>query len=355
MAIQIRGLNSDPNSPDNIPFKAGPPLVGIILNWWLFGILIMQYFLYCMNVAHRDHKFLRTIVHLLFLLDLVQTIMTMVDAFDWFVYSFGNANMLVNFEIAAIDSPFLDGIIAFIVQVVYCWRVRVLSGWRIVPGIIAFLAFAGGINGVVLGIIDRVIKTATNFKPGYLTPAMIWLWCSAATDLLIASSMTYLLLKLRSERTNSNVLAVLRRLVVLTLETNLLTTTVAIAAAIVLLIKPIGLPFTNIHLACGYVLGKLYSNSFMVLLNQRAYYENSPKHPRSQGSGMTGSNGSNQYTFPMPGSGQTSSIDGKHTGTNPESTGQVSVLQFGGSPAQVKLRPGEIEDVELGQIKHGHM
>ncbi|KAF9460453.1 hypothetical protein BDZ94DRAFT_1265937 [Collybia nuda] len=355
MAIEIRGLSSDPNSPDNIPFKAGPPLVGIILNWFLFGILIMQYFLYCMNVAQRDHKFLRTMVHFIFLLDIVQTIMTMVDAFDWFVYNFGNADMLANFEIAAIDSPFLDGIIAFTVQIVYCWRVHKLSGWKILPSTIAFLALAGGVNGIALGVIDRVIKTATNFKSGYLIPTMIWLWCSAATDILIASSMTYLLLKLRSERTSKTVLEVMRRLVMLTLETNLLTTTVAIAAAVMLLIKPIGLPFTNIHLACGYVLGKLYSNSFLVLLNQRVYYEGPSQHTRSKDLGLNGSNGSDQTAYASPGSGQTSSVDGKYPGKSSNTIGQVSVLQLSGNTAQVKLRPGESEDVELGQIKYGHV
>lgn len=65
--------------------------------------------------------------------------MTMVDAFNWFIYNFGNYDALLEFGVASIDSPLMDGLIAFIVQIVYCWRVRVLSGWNIIPAIIALV------------------------------------------------------------------------------------------------------------------------------------------------------------------------------------------------------------------------
>jgi hypothetical protein len=66
-------------------------------------------------------------VHLIFALDAVQTFLTMDDVFFWFVYNFGDANKLLQFH-WAFDIPALDAIIGFIVQVVYCWRIWVLSG-----------------------------------------------------------------------------------------------------------------------------------------------------------------------------------------------------------------------------------
>lgn len=66
----------------------------------------------------------------------------MVDAFHWFVYNFGNTAALSDLSMAGIDGPILDGIIALIVQSVYCWRIWVLSGRRVVlPGIIALVSF----------------------------------------------------------------------------------------------------------------------------------------------------------------------------------------------------------------------
>lgn len=83
------------------------------------------------------------IVYFLFLLDAAQSILAMVDAFHWFVYNFGNTTALSDLSMAGIDGPILDGIIALIVQSVYCWRIWVLSGRKVVlPGIIALVSFS---------------------------------------------------------------------------------------------------------------------------------------------------------------------------------------------------------------------
>ncbi|KAF5349942.1 hypothetical protein D9756_009068 [Leucocoprinus leucothites] len=58
-------------------------LIGVMVNWWLHGILVMQYIMYCSGPI-RDSKMLRAIVHLLFLLDTVETLMTMDDIFFWY-------------------------------------------------------------------------------------------------------------------------------------------------------------------------------------------------------------------------------------------------------------------------------
>lgn len=65
--------------------------------------------------------------------------MTMVDGFRWFVFNFGNYEAMLDFGVAGIDSPFMDGLIALIVQLVYGWRIWVLSKWRLVPILIGFV------------------------------------------------------------------------------------------------------------------------------------------------------------------------------------------------------------------------
>ncbi|KAF9449208.1 hypothetical protein P691DRAFT_667915, partial [Macrolepiota fuliginosa MF-IS2] len=325
-------------------------LVGIILNWWLFGILLMQYFVYCNHAANRDNKFLRSIVHILFILDTIQTIMTMVDAFNWFVYNFGNYEAMLDFGIASIDSPFMDGLIAFIVQLVYCWRVRVLSQWRVLPAIIAFLAFVGGVSGMVVGIYDGIIRTVLNVNPGFYVPVMLWLWGSVVTDILIVASMSYLLVKLRHQHASRNVMVVMKRLVILTLETNLLTTAVAMATVIMFVITPIGPPFTNIHLTGGYILGKLYSNCFMVLLNQRLYYENA-----TQSRSITEELGS-LGTYSLSDRGMRSGPGaGGQAHSNPNAIGEISAMHFAEPPTRVDLKSkANDDDVELGRFKQGY-
>lgn len=71
-------------------------------------------------------------VHLIFALDTLQTILSIDDTFFYFVYGFGDVDRLFQFH-WAFDIPTLDAIVGAIVQVVYCWRIWMLSGWRVVP------------------------------------------------------------------------------------------------------------------------------------------------------------------------------------------------------------------------------
>ncbi|KAF5350067.1 hypothetical protein D9756_009071 [Leucocoprinus leucothites] len=230
-------------------------------NWWLYGILMMQYFMYFSGPI-RDGKTLRAIVHLLFLLDTIQTLLTMDDIFFWFVYNYGDYSALLRFNIASICGPFLDAIITFTVQLVYCWRLRVIGKWKIVP----VLALVSSIGGMIVGIHDVV--STKEIKPA----VYLWLFASAITDIVIASSMAYLLMKYQKENPSRTTMAIMKRIVLLTLETNAVTAALAIVLVTVCLTPSISPPKTNIYLTFGYTLGKMYSNCFMVLLNQRIYY-----------------------------------------------------------------------------------
>ncbi|KAF5350064.1 hypothetical protein D9756_009072 [Leucocoprinus leucothites] len=253
--------------PDNAPLMLGPPLIGVMINWWLYGILVMQYLMYFSGPI-RDGKILRGIVHLLFLLDTIQTLITMDDVFFWFVYNYGDYSALLRFNIASIDGPFLDAIITFTVQLVYCWRLRVIGKWNIMPTIcaLASMASVSSIGGITVGIHDVV--STKEIKPA----VYLWLFASAITDIVIASSMAYLLMKYQKENASRTTMAIVKRIVLLTLETNAVTAALAIALVSVFLTPSISPPKTNIYLSFGYTLGKMYSNCFMVLLNQRIYY-----------------------------------------------------------------------------------
>lgn len=59
--------------------------------------------------------------------------MTMDDVFFWFVRNYGDYQKMFVFNLAAIDSPLLDAIIAITVQLVYCWRMWKIGGWKVLP------------------------------------------------------------------------------------------------------------------------------------------------------------------------------------------------------------------------------
>ncbi|KAJ3565503.1 hypothetical protein NP233_g7591 [Leucocoprinus birnbaumii] len=254
--------------PDNASLVLGPPIVGVALNWYLYGILTLQYFMYLSNSRHKDGLLLRGIVHFLFLLDTAQTFMIMDDAFFWFVYNFGDFSALFSFNLASIDGPVLDAIITFTVQLVYCWRLWKLGKWRVLPILSAALALISCVSGMTAGI--HSILSPTHIKAA----ENLWLFATAITDILIATSMTHLLVKYRKEGAVAHsTMAVIKRVLILTLETNAITAAVAIALVTSFLVPSVAPPKTNVYMTLGYILGKLYSNCFMVLLNQRIYYD----------------------------------------------------------------------------------
>jgi len=144
-----------------------------------------------------------------------------------------------------------------------------LSGWRVVPVFLGFVSLLAGASGFTVGV---QFKRKGEASSGILAelPSILWLIGSAVADITIAISMTWILLRRKgSSRVQATTGDKIVRLLALTLETNAVTAAVAIATAIIFFIKSIGPPTTNFYQLGGFLLGKLYSNCFMVLLNQR--------------------------------------------------------------------------------------
>ncbi|KXN91145.1 hypothetical protein AN958_02829 [Leucoagaricus sp. SymC.cos] len=212
---------------------------------------------------------LRSLVHVQFLLETAQTAMTVADGFHWFVYGYGNMDRLGEYYLANFDSPILCSIIALISQGVYCWRIYHLSQWKVPTFIIALAATCQAAGGFGIGIVNQRLGTITNWDNRYDVFMILWSLSSAIADTMIACIMVYLLVSsspFHSSRRNTPMMTRLTRLVI---ETNAASALVAIAVFLTTIIGPIAPPKTSYFLCPGYVLGKLYSNSFITMLNNR--------------------------------------------------------------------------------------
>ncbi|KAJ7613552.1 hypothetical protein FB45DRAFT_1112153 [Roridomyces roridus] len=108
-------------------------------------------------------------------------------------------------------------------------------------------------------------------SPGLVRAVGIRLGTSAAVDIVIAVSMTFVLLRSRAQalgHTNS----ILTRLVRLTVETGTITAIAAIVD-LVFFIKA----HNGLHQVSGVILGKMYSNTLLVLLNNRLAMRREPQ------------------------------------------------------------------------------
>lgn len=184
--------------------------------------------------------------------------------------------MLADTYISAFDAPILDGIIAFTVQSFFCWRIWVLRRLWWLPLAVFGVSLAGLAGAIATGA--GAFQVANLKELDTLKWQLsLWLGGSALADTLIAIIMTFLLLRSRT-RLHEQTDNVLVRIVRLTVETNTVTASVAIAVLVCLLAIPHN---PSISMAPAYALGKLYSNTLLAVFNNRVYMHSRGMFPRS--------------------------------------------------------------------------
>ncbi|KAG7096455.1 hypothetical protein E1B28_003889 [Marasmius oreades] len=238
-----------------------PNLLAFAFNWCLLGGLIVQ--LYTYHISFRDRLWFKILVYSVFILDLAQTCSATYDVTQWFVYGWGDPSVIKGRYTTFLNVPLFTSIIGAAVQIFYGWRIWSFSKSNILFGFIISMALTqlGGSIATAYFLFPREVRI---FEANIRQSVGVRLGTSAAVDIVIAGCMTYFLLKSRVEfsmRTN----AVLTKLVRLTIETG----TITAAAAIIDLIFYLTLKNNALHQLSGINLSKLYSNSLLMLFNNR--------------------------------------------------------------------------------------
>ncbi|KAH9176074.1 hypothetical protein EDB89DRAFT_2065850 [Lactarius sanguifluus] len=248
--------------PPNIAELAAPMLLGALWNWTLDSSSGEDVYSY--NFP-GDRKLIKLLVYSVFLVETLQTALTGADLYYWFVSGFGNMDHLATAYVSPFDVPIIGAIVALIVQIFFVYRIWVLSRrspWFLCLLICLFsiVAAAAGIYGGVYTHIRRKFASGRMLK----ILALTWLSGNASADILIAGSLLFYLVRRRREGGHFSD-HTLSKVVRLTIETNVLTSTVGIVALLIVAIFP-DKPWFTCPTA---VLGKLYSNTLLVSLNNR--------------------------------------------------------------------------------------
>ncbi|KAF9064885.1 hypothetical protein BDP27DRAFT_1425391 [Rhodocollybia butyracea] len=265
----------------------GPMFIGFIFNLTLLGILISQTHLY-MTTFKKDKLWMKLLVYILFLINLSHSVFLAEYLYDSLIYHFDDPDFLsrANWVFAIVLSITLDaaltGIIAFCVQLFFTWRARILtkSYWMTIPILLLSLAGVVGSIGSTVNIKfhpDFVDFVA--FKPWVI----VWLLTDSVADIFITLVLVLHLLGYEflrgvisawsdirniQRRHKSGFKAsdqLVNRIILLTVQTGMLTTICSITDLILYLIIPDGT-----HLIFNLALGKLYSVSLLSSLNSRS-------------------------------------------------------------------------------------
>ncbi|KAH9035697.1 hypothetical protein EDB84DRAFT_1214657 [Lactarius hengduanensis] len=278
---------SAPLIPD-VAEIAAPLLLGTVWNWMLYGVLMVQTYVYGYNFPD-DGTPLKLLVYAVFLIETLQTALTGADLYYWFVSGFGNLEHLTSPYASPFDVPIIGSIVSLIVQFFFVYRIWVLSGrtsWLLCL-VICLVSVFDAVAAIGGGVYVHVLQ---KFASGRILKilALTWLGGNTVADLVITGSMLYYLARRRGGYFSDHALY---RIVILAIETNILTSKwtpgsdVLLASIQILPLATIGIvalvmvavyPDKNWYTCPTAFLGKLYSNTLLVSLNNRISLRDAP-------------------------------------------------------------------------------
>ncbi|KAF8887891.1 hypothetical protein CPB84DRAFT_1684561, partial [Gymnopilus junonius] len=241
-------------------------IVGYLLHWGLFGILCTQVYMYYIAFP-KDPARNKIFVYVVFAFELLQTIMMTKSAWHVFAVGFGNYSYYNAIDLAWLEVPLICGIVAFLAQVFYAYRISLLARSYRVPGLIFALAvvqLAGAIASAV--VLKEVVVFSQLLGPHFYITAGVWNGGSALCDVIIAVCMTYYLSRHKSA-VMKDTQVLLGKVMTLVIETGTATAAIAILN-LVLALLPNHPAYYQVP---SEILAKVYSNSMMVLLNSRMH------------------------------------------------------------------------------------
>lgn len=214
----------------------------------------------------KDRNYLKALVGGVFILDLLQT--AFATHYAWYVLAAEQGDTTA---IAAI--PPLSGLVAFIVQSFFVWRIWKLAAMQkiihcTVMGLIMIAAVVSLVGSWWAGILSSHFPDNSAASAAKLDkPVTLWLSASVTCDVMITATIVVQLLRCRSEdifsyKTNQ----MIHRAIRMTIETGALTAAVAITDLVLYL----NADANAWYFMFGLLIGKIYSNSLLASLNSRA-------------------------------------------------------------------------------------
>ncbi|KAF8890374.1 hypothetical protein BD779DRAFT_266328 [Infundibulicybe gibba] len=255
------------SAKDMVPIT-GSMFVGCILNWFLFGALLIQLYDYQLIYQRRDRMFLRCAVCVVCFLELIQSVFITHTVWDVLVSGWGDPSATSKIPWSTIVTPTLVGTVSLIVQLFFAWRIWTLTE-NICAHAVAIVISLASIMQFGSTIAITAQYALLNHDSGkldtlYIT-AKAWLYGSLACDLLITITMVTLLFLARSKLSFKPTQTLINYLIMHTMETGAIT---AVAAALRLIFF-LTQPNSVLYVAVLFLLGKFYGNVLLTTLNGR--------------------------------------------------------------------------------------
>ncbi|KAF9018249.1 hypothetical protein BDZ89DRAFT_1117271 [Hymenopellis radicata] len=244
---------------------AVPMLLGHFMNVGLFGVLCVQVFLY-FQAFSKDHLWVKCFVAWITFIEIVQTVLVMIDGVRVFGTGWGNLDELGAVGMMWFSVPILTSILSLFAQLFFTWRILILSKAIWMPTVVLLVSIVQCVGGIWTGAKAHQLNDYMNSQQQLFAAVSVWLGGAATADLIIAGSLLFYLHQSQTDdlASASPMYVKVLRLII---ETGLLCAVIAVLDLILFLV----FRRYNYHFALSTALCKLYSNSLLVVLNSRAF------------------------------------------------------------------------------------
>jgi hypothetical protein len=237
-------------------------LIGVVLNMMLYGVVVTQMFAYYQRYTN-DSAWIRYFMLYLLLVQTANVVIEFGIIYEPLIMQYGTAAAM------SISPKWLPGdavliaIVSAPIQMFTAWRISVITGSLILPGLIVLLSLGSFSAGMTVSIEVFLHPEFRDFDL-FEAEVIVWQGLAATCDIVIAIGMSY---SLYSRRTKSNQIVdgQINRIIRLTLETGSLTAVTALADVTLFLV----FPRTSINFIVDFPLSSLYTCSILAMLNSR--------------------------------------------------------------------------------------
>ncbi|KAJ6484652.1 hypothetical protein C8R45DRAFT_998917 [Mycena sanguinolenta] len=251
----------DPGAPlDN---TMGALLLGLVFSGILYGISVLQTALYFTRYQ-RDPRYLKALVLTTLVLDTLHMVLIIHVVYHYLITNYYEAPTLqiVVWSIAVEALP--TGLTATLVQLFYAFRVYRISDKSII--LTAFILLLIGATSAcgIAWVVIALGEPHTYDRLRRLSPLAVSINAlSTAADVIITTMLCFVLH--RSQTKSLADQTFLNRLILITINTGLLTSLCAVAALVAIVYSPNTLIYAGFY----FCIGRLYSNALLASLNAR--------------------------------------------------------------------------------------
>ncbi|KAI0789578.1 hypothetical protein C8Q75DRAFT_140729 [Abortiporus biennis] len=255
----------------------GALFVGIFIAASLTGIGFLQTFIYLMNSGRKDRILFQGLIVFLCILDVLQSILSVVGEYHYVVGNFANPIALLSIFWTFPSFLIITVVMDFFVRCIFIHRFWALSNMRLIPIFLMILNImtVAFVIGVKYAQIGYFLEMAT-VKWELITQLTL----IAVTDTLIAVFLCVLLWQRKTHVISKHIGTQINVLMAYTLQTGALTSLLSIAVLATYLAWSDDLIYTAVYV----IFPKVYHNALLGSLNGRGWMRATPDNTKGYNS-----------------------------------------------------------------------